>query len=138
MSIRQEILNIPEALRDTLEKGRSEFESVIRQTRLGAGPVFMVGSGSSYVVTLTGALAFESLLGLPVVARRAVDFRAYSTRAVERRSILLVVSQSGESTEALEAARAARRRGAAILALTGSPANTLTKLADAVFLVRSP
>ncbi len=97
----------------------------------------MVGTGSSFVVTLIGALAFESLLGLPVVVRRALDFRAYSTSSLERRSILFAVSQSGESAQAIDAAHAARRRGAIVLALTGSPGNTLAKLADGVFLVRS-
>ena len=137
MSIRQEILNIPEALRETLEKGRPEFEEVIRQTRWASRPIFMVGSGSSHLAALAGALAFESLLGLPVVARRALDFRAYSTTALERRSILFALSQSGESAETLEAARAARRRGAVVLALTGNPAGALAKLADGVFLVRA-
>ena len=97
----------------------------------------MVGCGSSYVAALIGALAFESLLGLPVVVRRALDFRAYSTSALERRSILFAVSQSGESAQVIDAAHAARRRGASVLALTGSPTNTLAKLADGVFLVRT-
>ena len=137
MSIKQEILNIPEALRETLEKGRPEFEAVIRQTRWASRPIFMAGRGSSHLAGLSGALAFESLLGLPVVARPALDFRAYSTPALERRTILFALSQSGESAETLEAARAARRRGAVVLALTGNPAGALAKLADGVFLVRA-
>jgi glutamine---fructose-6-phosphate transaminase (isomerizing) len=137
MNIRQEILNIPEALRETLEKGRPEFEAVVRQTRWSQRPIFMIGSGSSYLGALTGALAFESLLGLPVVARRALDFRAYSAAAVERRSIFLALSQSGESVQTIEAVHSARRQGAVVLALTGKSASALAKLADGVFLVRT-
>src|SRR5437879_3376081 len=111
MSIRQEILDIPDALRTTLTEGRPGFEGLIRRTRLGSGPIFVVGSGSSYILGLTGVYAFESLLGRPVVARPALDFRNYSASALDARSLVLAVSQSGESTETIEAARAARSRG---------------------------
>jgi glucosamine--fructose-6-phosphate aminotransferase (isomerizing) len=137
MSIRQEILDIPDALRTTLTEGRPAFEGLVRRTRLGDGPIFMVGSGSSYILGLTGVYAFEGLLGRPVVARPALDFRNYSAPALDARSLVLAVSQSGESTETIEAARAARSRGSTVLALTGSPTNSLAKIADGVLLVRS-
>ncbi|PYV25188.1 MAG: hypothetical protein DMG27_10830 [Acidobacteria bacterium] len=136
MSIRQEILGIPDALRATLT-GRPEFEGLIRRTRLGDGPIFVVGSGSSYILGLTGVYAFEGLLGQPVVARPALDFRNYSASVLDARSVVLAVSQSGESTETIEAARAARSRGSTVLALTGSPTNSLAKMAAGVFLVRA-
>ena len=137
MSIRQEILDIPDALRATLTEGRLAFEGLVRRTRLGDGPIFMVGSGSSYILGLTGVYAFEGLLGRPVVARPALDFRNYSAPALDARSLVLAVSQSGESTETIEAARAARSRGSTVLALTGSPTNSLAKIADGVLLVRA-
>jgi glutamine---fructose-6-phosphate transaminase (isomerizing) len=135
MNIRQEILNVPESLRETLEKGRPGFEAVVRETRWSARPLFLVGHGASYLAALTGALAFESVLGLPVVVRRALDFRAYSVPLLDRRSILFAVSQSGESSDTLECAHAARRRGATVVALTGSPATKLAQLAGRVFVV---
>ena len=137
MSIRQEILDIPDALRTTLTEGRPEFEGLIRRTRLGSGPIFVVGSGSSYILGLTGVYAFEALLGRPVVARPTLDFRNYSASTLDAQSLVLAVSQSGESTETIEAARAARSRGSTVLALTGSPTNSLAKMAAGVFLVRA-
>ena len=137
MNTRQEILSIPEALRATLTGGRPEFEALIRQTRLGHGPIFMVGCGSSYLVGLTGVYAFEGLLGRPVIARPALDFRAYSASTLATGSVVFVVSHSGESAGTIEAARAAHSRGAMVLALTGSTANSLAKLADGVFQVRA-
>lgn len=137
MNIRQEILNAPESLRETLEKGRPEYEAVVRATRWSARPLYLVGRGASYIAALAGGLAFESLLGVPVVVRRALDFRAYSASALDSRSVVLAVSQSGESPDTLECAGAGRRRGATVLALTSGPATPLAKLADRVLVVRA-
>lgn len=137
MNIRQEILNVPESLRETLEKGRPQFEKVVRDTRWSGRPLYLVGGGASYLAALAGGLAFESWLGLAVVVRRALDFRAYSAGSLDSRSILLAVSQSGESRDTLECAHAARRRGAAVLALTGNPAAKLAQIADQTMIVRA-
>ncbi len=137
MSVKQEILDIPRALRETLEKGRGEYEMLARGTRWGEGPIYLVGSGLSYLAGLSGELAFEELLGWPVVLRRAVDFQAYSASSIRPRKVLIAISQSGESPETLEAAQAARTRGAVVLALTGSAASSLARMADGVFLVRA-
>jgi fructoselysine-6-P-deglycase FrlB-like protein len=134
---RQEILDIPNALRQTLTKGRPGYEALIRRMRWGEGPVYMVGSGVSAILGLAGAYAFESHLGRPVIARPAVDFRAYSLAIVQPRSVVVAISCSGEPDETLEAARAAQQRGAAVFALTANPESELAKTADGVFLVRT-
>lgn len=137
MNVRSEIRDAPRALKETLQKGRPEYEALVRQTRWGDGPVYMVGDGSSYVAALTGACAFECLLGWPVVASRAADFVAYSASVIRPRSVLLVLSPSGESDETLEAAREARSRGSVLLALTSTATSRLAEMADGVFLLRT-
>lgn len=137
MDIRQQILDSPRALRETLEKGRPEFESLVRRVPWGEGPIFMVGAGSSYLATLTGAHAFEGLLGWPVIARPSSDFEAYAVSVLRQRSVVLAISNSGETVATLEAARAARNRKAVVLALTNNPASALAALADLVFLLRA-
>ena len=130
-------MDSPRALRDTLEKGRAEFESLVRRVPWGGGPIFMVGTGSSYFATLTGAHAFEGLLGWPVIARASSDFEAYAVPVLRPRSVVLVLSNSGETVATLEAARAARSRKAVVLALTNNPASALAAMADLVFLLRA-
>jgi glutamine---fructose-6-phosphate transaminase (isomerizing) len=137
MDFRQQILDSPRALRETLEKGRAEYESLVRRVPWGDGPIFMVGAGSSYFATLTGAHAFESLLGWPVIARASSDFEAYAVPVLRPRSVVLVLSNSGETVATLEAARAARSRKAVVLALTNIPASSLAAMADLVFLLRT-
>jgi len=137
MDIRQQVLDSPRALRETLEKGRPEYESLVRRVPWGEGPIFMVGAGSSYVATLTGAYAFEGLLGWPVIARRSADFEAYALSLLHPRSVLLALSNSGENVATLAAARAAQGRKAVLLAITNNPASTLAQMADMVFLLRA-
>jgi glucosamine--fructose-6-phosphate aminotransferase (isomerizing) len=132
----RESFEASKALQETLTKGRPEFEALVRQTRWGEGPVYLIGSGASQWVGLAGAYGFESLTGWPAIARSALDFTAYATTALARRAVVIAISRSGESNEILEAASAARARGAAILALTGKPDSPLAKTADGVFLVR--
>ncbi len=136
MDLRQEILDIPRALEETLEKGRAEFEALVRATRWGDGPITMVGSGASFFAALTGAYAFEGLLGWPVVAYPAMVFHSYALSILRPRSVFLAISRSGESGATLEAARAARSRGAVVLALTHNPSSPLAETADGVFLLR--
>jgi glucosamine--fructose-6-phosphate aminotransferase (isomerizing) len=136
MDTRQEIRNAPKALKETLEKGRPEFEALVRRTRWGEGPVYLIGSGSSYYTALAGRYAFEELLGWLVVTRRAADFAAYSSSLIRPGSVLVAISPSGECEETIEAARLARSRGAVLLALTGNAISRLAETADGVFLLR--
>ena len=136
MDARREIRDVPRTLKEFLEKGRPEFETLVRRTRWGEGPLFLIGSGTSYFAALTGALAFEGLLGWPVIARRAEDFVAYSAPLIRPRSVVLAISTTGDTSETLEAAREARSRGAALLAMTAVAASPLAEMADGVFLVR--
>jgi fructoselysine-6-P-deglycase FrlB-like protein len=136
-NVRQELLKIPKALAETLVKGRPEFEALIRRTRWGEGPLYVVGCGASAITGMAAACAFESAPGWPVISRSSADFRSYSLSVLRPRSVLLAISHSGESQETLEVARAARARGAAVLALTGNPSSALAKTADGAFRVRA-
>ncbi len=136
MDLRQEVFDTPRALRETLEKGRPEFEELVRRTRWGDGPLFLTGSGASYLTARAGVYAFETLVGWPVVARPAQDLALYGLPLLKPRSVLLAISRSGETASTLEVARAARTQGAHLLALTHQPAGSLAGIAEGVFLAR--
>jgi len=137
MDLHQQVLSGPRDLREMMEKGRPEFESMVRRVRWGDGPLFLVGTGPSYFAALTGVYAFEGLVGFPVIARRAADFEAYEVSVLRQRSLVMALSNSGETSATLDAARAARARGAVVLAMTNNPASTLAQTADVVVLLRA-
>ena len=134
--IRQEILDLPRSLKETLEKGRPEYEAVVRQTRWGDGPVYLVGSGPSIPVALSGAYAFESLLGWSAIHHTPQAFEAYVLPALRPRSVLLLISPAGEEEGILSVAQAAASRGATVLALTTKSESPLARCADGLLLVR--
>ena len=133
----QKIQAIPRALQETLEKGKPEYTQLVRQIRWGEGPIYICACGASAHVSVVGTYAFESLLSRPVVMRTAAVFQNYSSSLLEPRSVLLVVSASGEDPEVSDLAGMARSRGLILLGLTSNPASLLAKSAQGIFLTRA-
>jgi glucosamine--fructose-6-phosphate aminotransferase (isomerizing) len=136
METRARILEIPRLLRETLETVVREYETLIRHVRWGEAPIYICGCGASLPVGMAGAYLFEWLAGWPVLARSAKVFEAYTLSTLRPRSVVVVISASGEDPEGLEVVRIARSRGAALLALTRNPDGPLAKACEGVFLTR--
>jgi len=136
MDTKAKIQEIPRLLRDTLEKGVHEYETLIRRVRWGEAPIYFCGCGASLPLGTAGAYLFEWLAGWPVLARSAKVFEAYTVSTLRPRAVLLVISASGEDPEALEIARLARSRGGVPLAVTRHADSPLAKACEGVFLTR--
>jgi glucosamine--fructose-6-phosphate aminotransferase (isomerizing) len=136
METRAKILEIPRLLRETLEKGVHEYETLIRQVRWGEAPIYICGCGPSLPVGMAGAYLFEWLAGWLALARSAQVFEAYTVSTLRPRSVLLVISASGEDPNALEIVRIARSRGAVPLALTRHADGPLGRACEGVFITR--
>jgi len=136
MDTRAKILEIPRLLRDTLEKGMHEYETLIRHVRWGEAPIYLCGCGASLPLGMAGAYLFEWLAGWPALARSAKVFEAYTVSTLRPRAVLLLISASGEDPEALELARLARSRGGVPLAVTRRADSPLAKACEGVFLTR--
>jgi glucosamine--fructose-6-phosphate aminotransferase (isomerizing) len=119
-----------------LEKGVHEYETLIRRVRWGEAPIYICACGASLPVGMAGAYLFEWLAGWPALTRSAKVFEAYTVATLRPRSVLLVISASGEDPEAHEIVRMARSRGAAPLALTRYPGGPLATGCEGAFLTR--
>lgn len=135
MGIQPQIQNIPGALQVTLEKARTEYESIVRQVRWGDGPVYVCGVGSCTGLGLAASYALEMFLGRPVVVRPAEVFATYGLPLLVTRSVLLMICAAEEAPEAQELAQVAHQRGATLLVLTNTADSPLAKMADHVVLV---
>jgi len=133
VNIRKELLEIPDALRRMHEEGRPLYDALVRRVHWDERPVYMLGAGVSYPAALSGAWAFESLLGMPVVVQRPAAFTAYTSRTLARRSLVIVAAGTGDSEQTLEAVQKAHSRGAIVWAMTPDPAGELGAIADATF-----
>jgi glucosamine--fructose-6-phosphate aminotransferase (isomerizing) len=137
MNTKQEILTLPKALADTLEKGQPEYEGLLRRTRWGEGPIYLLASGTSWHASLTGVFAFETLLARPAVARAPAVFAAYSMSLLGPGVVVIAISPHGESSAVLDVARSARVRGASLLVVTAKPETTVAKMAGGVLRLRT-
>jgi len=137
MTTRQQIQEIPGALRMTLEKARTEFGAVVRSVRWGDGPVLICGAGDCSALSQAAGCAFETFPGWPVVARPVEVFQTYALPLLKQRSVLIMVSGAGEWPEAQELAQTAKQRGSVVLALTNTPETPLAKLADLLLPVHA-
>jgi glucosamine--fructose-6-phosphate aminotransferase (isomerizing) len=136
MDTRAKIMEIPRLLRETLEKGIHDYETLIRRVRWGEAPIYICGCGASLPASMAGAYLFEWLAGWPALARAAKVFEAYTVSTLRPRAVLLVISASGEDPDALEIVRVARSRGAVPLALTRHAEGPLARACEGVFLTR--
>ena len=137
MENRQQIQEIPGALRMTLEKARAEYGSAIRKVRWGDGPVYVCGEGNFAALGLAAGYALEMFPGWPVVARPVEVFQNYGLPLLRPRSVLVMISAAGEWPEAQEFASGVRERGCTLVVLTNAPESALGRLADHVFLARA-
>jgi glucosamine--fructose-6-phosphate aminotransferase (isomerizing) len=91
--------------------------------------IIIVGCGTSYHAALAGRIALERWAGIPVETDLASEFR-YRAPLLEDDSLVLGMTQSGETADTLAAMRLARARGATVVAVTNVPGSQATRDAD--------
>ncbi len=110
----------------------------VRDRLAAATRVEFVACGTAAYASLVGASLVESLAGIPARVTVASEFR-YAPPPLDERSLVVAVSQSGETADTLAATRLARSRGCPIVAVTNTVGSALTREADAVcFLQAGP
>jgi glucosamine--fructose-6-phosphate aminotransferase (isomerizing) len=141
--LRKEISEQPQAWIDTLSgragAGSSEvrFESNVLPA---AGPeaigrIVMVSAGASWISSLIGKFMIEELTRIPVEVDYSAEFR-YRNPAIDERTMLIAVSQSGETADTLAALEEGRRAGCHLLALTNTVDSSIARKADAQIYTR--
>jgi glucosamine--fructose-6-phosphate aminotransferase (isomerizing) len=95
----------------------------------------IVACGTSLHAGLVGKYALEQLTGLPVTVEAASEYR-YSAFSSDQ-PLMILITQSGESADTLQAAREAKRRGSRTLALTNVVGSSITREADSVLYTRA-
>ena len=138
----KEIDEQPGAVRDTLG-GRLTAEGLLHLDELamsdedvrGIEQVFIVACGSAYHSGLVGKYAIERWTRLPVQVEMASEFR-YRDPVVGRNTLVVAISQSGETADTLEAVRHARSQKAWVLAVTNTIGSTISRESDAALYTR--
>ena len=93
--------------------------------------VYVVACGSAYYVGCLGKYIMEKLCRVPVEPMLASEFR-YCDPLCDENTLVLIISQSGETADTLAALREAKRRGARTLAIVNVVGSSISKEADDV------
>jgi DNA-binding MurR/RpiR family transcriptional regulator len=112
-----ELINLPHALTEIVVRQRPEYERVVRAIRWGEVPVWAAGSGQSLPAAEMLGLAFEDLLSCPLMVREASAFAEDDAGMLRPGSVVVVFADGTRPPQ--DAARAARKRGAQVLVVTG-------------------
>jgi glucosamine--fructose-6-phosphate aminotransferase (isomerizing) len=126
----KEINEQPRTIRDSL-RTNPLYLDLMSSLLDRAERTFLVSCGTSYNACVYGSYALAKLAGLPAQAVVASEFVEHFDHVIDEDTVVLAVSQSGETADTLGAVRAAREMGAKILSITNVMGSTLTRLSDA-------
>ena len=133
----KEIMEQPEAIAKTVSPRIRDGRVVLDDITLTAdyvrdiSRIFIIACGSSYHVGMVSKYNWERLLRRPVQVDLASEFR-YSDPLVDEKSLVVVISQSGETLDTMAAMREAKRRGARTLAIVNVVGSSIAREADDV------
>ena len=133
----KEIHEQPKAIRDTLTgkitDGKVSFEGfdLTKEDLLDVDRVYIVACGTAYHAGLMGKVAIEKFAKIPVEVDIASEFR-YREPLVTNKTLLITVSQSGETADTLAVLRDCKKAGARTVAITNVVGSTISREADNV------
>src|SRR3989454_6292451 len=142
----KEIHEQPDALRNAMRGRLDEGEGSAHFGGLNLDPqrlrqvdrIIMTACGTSYHAALVGEYLFEEFARIPVEVEYASEFR-YRNPPIDRNTIVLAITQSGETADTLAALRESKRKGHPTLALCNVVGSTIARECDGgVYLHAGP
>ncbi|MGA1793328.1 MAG: glutamine--fructose-6-phosphate transaminase (isomerizing) [Thermoplasmatota archaeon] len=130
----KEIFEQPRSLHQSQTGWRSDEDNIPRDlvtTRM----IRIVACGTSYHAGLVGKYLFEKFTGLPTIVSMASEYRFADATSDE--SLMIFITQSGETLDTIMAAREARSRGLKTVAITNVVGSTITRETDITLYLRS-
>jgi glucosamine--fructose-6-phosphate aminotransferase (isomerizing) len=139
----KEIHEQPESLRQAIA-GRVTRENHIwleelegfEETLAAIDRVELVACGTAYYASLVGAAAIQDWIGIPARATVGSEFR-YSPPPIDERTLVIAVTQSGETADTIAPTRLARERGAPVIAVTNTVGSAITREAHRVLFLQA-
>ena len=129
----KEIMEQPRAAKATvaprIQNGEIVLEGFDPALMKDVHKILITACGSAYYAGCAGKYTIEKLCRVPVQVELASELR-YADPLVDEHTLLIVLSQSGETADTIAAMKECRRRGAKVLAIVNVVGSTIAKLAD--------
>jgi len=133
----KEIYEQPRAVKDTISPHIVDGQIKIDELHMAPeeirniSRIYVVGCGSAYHVAMTAKYVLENMTRIPVEVDLASEFR-YRDPIIDSNSIVIVISQSGETADTLAALREAKARGAYVLGIVNVVGSSIAREVDDV------
>lgn len=138
----EQSFTIKKAMKDRIldEFGTAHFENLTfsSQELLATRHILIIACGTSYHAGCIGALMLEDLARIPTHAEIASELR-YKDPIISDHTLVIAISQSGETADTIAAVKEAKAKGAKVLCICNVNHSTLSRLADStIFLKAGP
>ena len=130
----KEIMEQPEAIKETIAPRIIDNKISIKNLDKlieSVNKIYIVACGSSYHVGAAARYSFEKMTGMTTIVDLASEFR-YRIPAIDEKTLVIIISQSGETADSLAALRESKRRGAKTLAIVNVVGSSIASEADHV------
>ena len=125
---RKEIFEQPVTIVNTVNNSNNDWEKFAAIIQ-NSSKVYLTGSGTSYNVALVVKYLFPMYTAISPEAIMSSEM-AYSQDRLDENSVLIAISQSGESADVLEAATIAKEKGLNVISVVNSLASSLERMSD--------
>ncbi|MBR3954066.1 MAG: glutamine--fructose-6-phosphate transaminase (isomerizing), partial [Clostridia bacterium] len=131
----KEIIEQPGAIKATIAPRIKDGKIVLDETGLTAeylksiNKIVITACGSAYYAGCAGKYAIEKLCRIPVQVELASELR-YSDPIIDEHTLVIVLSQSGETADTIAAMKECKKRGAKTLAVVNVVGSTIANIAD--------
>ena len=133
----KEIMEQPTALQKTIEPRIKDGKIVLDNFKMSSADlrsinrIIITACGSASYAGQLGRIMLEKLTRIPVEVDLASELR-YRDPIIDERTLLIVISQSGETADTIAAMKEAKQRGARVLSIVNVVGSTIAKLSDDV------
>ncbi len=133
----KEIHEQPKVVRDNLNSRLTETGISFNNVKLGKkeleniNRIYIVACGTAYYAGLVGKYLIERVVRIPVNSEVASEFR-YKNPLIDEKTLMIVVSQSGETADTIAAMRLAKEKGARTLGIVNVVGSSIAREADDV------
>ena len=133
----KEIMEQPRAIKSTLDPRVKDHRVAFDELKMtdeqlmGFNKIMITACGSAFYAGQAGKYALEKLTHIPVDADLASEFR-YRDPIVDEHTLMIIISQSGETADTIAAIREAQSKGAYVLSIVNVVGSTIARISDDV------
>ncbi|MBD3338978.1 MAG: glutamine--fructose-6-phosphate transaminase (isomerizing), partial [Candidatus Lokiarchaeota archaeon] len=134
----KEIYEEPRALRRTMMISKELLQD-FAEVLLSAQNIYITAAGTSYYAALAGKFMITKFLGKYIQEMECSEFKTQFSNCLEDNSVIIVISQSGETIDTIEAIRWAKkkRKNIKILAITNVVGSSITRYSDHIIITQA-